>query len=84
MLNVEIYGKDNCPWCKRAQELFDNLSIKYNYYTLNVDYTKEELYEKVPDAKTVPQIFINNKLIGGFNDIAMHLEEVLSGYAHDI
>lgn len=84
MLAVEIYSKKDCPWCEKAKKLFDNLSIDYKEFVLNEDYTKQELQEKVPGAKTVPQIFINNKHIGGFSELTTYLEESISNYAHDI
>jgi glutaredoxin 3 len=39
-------------------------------------YTKEDLLEAVPSARTVPQIFINEQLIGGFTELKQHLEKV--------
>ena len=83
-MKVEIYGKTDCIWCDKTKILFDNLNIKYTFYTLNEDYTKEELQEKIPDVKTVPQIFVNNRLIGGYTEVTTHLEEVLSDFAHDM
>lgn len=84
MLAVEIYSKRDCPWCERAKKLFDNLNVEYKEFVLNEDITKQELQEKIPGVKTVPQIFINNKLIGGFTELSAYLEESISNYAHDI
>ena len=39
-------------------------------------YTREELLEAVPTARTVPQIFIGEELIGGFTELKQHLEKV--------
>jgi glutaredoxin 3 len=38
--------------------------------------TREELLEAVPTARTVPQIFIGEELIGGFTELKQHLEKV--------
>mgnify|MGYP003328769383 CR=1 FL=1 len=40
----------------------------------NKDWTKEQLLEAVPTARTVPQIFIDDKLIGGFTELKKHLQ----------
>jgi glutaredoxin len=36
-------------------------------------YSKEELLEAIPTARTVPQIFIDDQLIGGFTELKAHL-----------
>ena len=43
-------------------------------------YTKEELLEAVPNARTVPQIFLNDQLIGGFTELQKYIEETAGGY----
>lgn len=81
---VEIYSKKDCPWCEKAKKLFDNLGMGYTEYVLNEHYTKKELQEKIPGVSTVPQIYINQKLVGGYTELTTYLEESLSHYAHDI
>ena len=84
MLNVEIYSKEECIWCEKTKNILENLNIKYKDYILNKHYTKEELQEKIPEVKTLPQIYVNNKHIGGYSEFTTYIEEVISNYAHDI
>lgn len=66
---VEIYGKDACPYCdmaKRKAEEF--LNCEFVYKKLGVDFTREELLEKFPDARTFPQITVDGVSIGGWTE----------------
>ena len=66
---ITIYGKPRCPFCDRAKALCEQKGLEYEYKMLDADYSAEELFEKVPNAKTFPQIFVNDESIGGFTDL---------------
>jgi glutaredoxin 3 len=72
-----IYGKNSCPYCVSAKELLETRGLDYEYLTLNVDFTREELLEKAPDAKTFPQIWHNSgddiHHIGGASELKSYL-----------
>lgn len=70
MANIIIYTKDHCPYCVKAKQL---LKIKKQEFT-EVDIGKnpekhDEMLKHVPNARTVPQIIINGKPIGGCDDL---------------
>jgi glutaredoxin 3 len=65
---IKIYGKPNCPFCVKAKSLAELKNLDYVYLTLGVDYTREELINLVPNARSVPQVFVNETLIGGYDD----------------
>ena len=75
-MEIKIYTKDNCPWCVKAKELMNKLHLKYTEHNLGIDFTREELRELVPEhlPLTVPQIFVYNKRIGGYEDFAEYCE----------
>ena len=75
-----VCSKYNCPYCDQAKALLAQRGIAYEERKIGDGYTKEELLEAVPNARTVPQIFINNQLIGGFTELRQHLEETAGGY----
>ena len=68
-MNVVIYSKPNCPFCTKAKDWFD----RHGYtYTENILYTADQimaLLQKVPGARSVPQIYIDDKLIGTYDDL---------------
>ena len=66
-MEVIIYSKTNCGYCDRAKLKLQKYNPKINM--LDVDYTKEDFFEKFPAAKTFPQIVINNKHVGGYHDL---------------
>ena len=66
---ITIYGKPRCPFCDRAKALCEQKGLDYEYKMLDADYTAEELFEKVPNAKTFRQIFIIDEPIGGYTDL---------------
>ena len=72
----KIYTKDNCDWCIKAKKLLDDVGVKYILFNLGKDYTKEELQELIgPDLPlTVPQVFVYDKRIGGYDDLADYME----------
>jgi glutaredoxin len=71
-MNIVIYSKPNCSWCVKAKELMNKLHLNYDEKVLDVDYTRDELKQLVPEnlPLTVPQIFVYNKRIGGYEDFA--------------
>ncbi len=75
-MKVLIYTKDNCIWCDRAKVLLDSKKISYNEIDLSDDSERLKFYEKIGDnVKTVPQVFIDDKRIGGFQDLKVFLDE---------
>jgi glutaredoxin 3 len=79
-MNAIVWSKYNCPYCDQAKALLTQRGIKYEERKIGDGYTREELLEAVPNARTVPQIFINNQLIGGFTELRRHIEETAGGY----
>lgn len=70
MSQVVIYSKDYCPFCHRAKALFDAKGVTYIEYDIGVQpELRDEMIDKANGAYTVPQIFINDKHIGGCDDL---------------
>ena len=64
-----IYGKTNCPYCVAAKKLLDSKGISYNYVDLEeLGKTAAEVTGR-PNVRTVPQIYLEGKYIGGFDDL---------------
>lgn len=68
--NVEIYTKFACPYCVRAKQLLDSKGVPYTEYDITMGGAKrDEMLVRVPGARTVPQILINDTPIGGSDDL---------------
>lgn len=66
---IEIYGTEHCPFCDMAKVLCTQKQKEYAYFQLGKDFTKEELIEKFPTARTFPQIIIDGEKIGGYDNL---------------
>ena len=64
-----IWSKDMCPYCDRAKALLTSKGIQYEERRVGGGWTKQQLLESVPNARTVPQIFLDEVLIGGYDQL---------------
>jgi glutaredoxin len=71
-----VWSKYHCPYCDQAKALLTQKGIQFEERKIGDGYTKEELLEAVPSARTVPQIFLDEELIGGFTELKKRLENV--------
>lgn len=73
-MKAVVYSKYHCPYCDQAKALLQSKGIPFEERKIGDGYSKEDLLEAVPNARTVPQIFIDDKLIGGFTELKEHLK----------
>lgn len=85
MAKVEIYYWTTCPYCVRARALLDKKGVDYIGYDITGDEAaRSKMVERTGGPKSVPQIFINDKHIGGCDDLHAldgkgKLDELLAG-----
>jgi glutaredoxin len=75
-----VWSKDNCAYCDQAKALLEQRNIEYEEKKIGHGYTREDLLEAVPTARTVPQIFVNNNHVGGFTELRQYIEQTAGGY----
>lgn len=68
-----VWSKDMCPYCEQAKMLLRSRDIEFEERNINRGYSREQLLEAVPGARTVPQIFLDGKLVGGFTELKAKL-----------
>jgi glutaredoxin len=73
-MKAVLWSKYNCPYCDQAKALLTSKGITFEEKKIGDGYSKEELLEAVPNARTVPQIFINEQLVGGFTELREYLK----------
>ena len=66
---VKMYSKDPCPYCVNAKRFLSNKGVTFEEIDLSDKPEEMEALKKKTGWKTVPMIFINEKLIGGYNDM---------------
>lgn len=74
-MKAVVWSKDQCPYCDQAKALLKQKGIEFEEKKIGHGYTKEQLLEEVPTARTVPQIILDEKLIGGFTELRKYLIE---------
>jgi glutaredoxin 3 len=71
MARIEIYTKSFCPYCARAKRLLGEKGAAFEEYEISAGGEKrEEMIQRAGGRTTVPQIFINDRHIGGSDDLA--------------
>lgn len=70
-----VWSKYHCPYCEQAKALLSHKGIEFEERKIGDGYTREDLLEAVPTARTVPQIFLDGELVGGFTELRAKLTE---------
>jgi glutaredoxin 3 len=87
MTTVEIYATAICPYCVAAKNLLKSKGLDYAEIRIDTDAARfKEMLERSGGRRSVPQIFINNAHIGGYDDLVAadrsgKLAQVLGGGA---
>lgn len=74
-MDVIVWSRDACGYCEQAKALLTRKSIAFEERNISQDWTREQLLESVPNARTIPQIFIDGQLIGGFTELKKYFED---------
>ena len=70
-----VWSKTPCPHCEHAKKLLDSKGIEYEVRDITEGtWTKEQLLEAVPNARSVPQVFLDDELVGGYTELVAHLK----------
>lgn len=70
MAKIEVYSGDYCPYCIRAKALLKQRELEFVEYNVQSEPEKRvEMVERAPGVRTIPQIFINDRHVGGCDDL---------------
>ena len=73
-MKAVVWSKEQCPYCVQAKNLLKTKGVEFEERNIQKDWTKEQLLEAVPTARTLPQIFVDEQYIGGFAELKKHLQ----------
>ena len=76
MKNIVIYTQDMCGYCVAAKEEFESREWDYTTHNIKHEDNYDNLKKLLPDVKTVPQIWIDEKYIGGYDELKEWLNNV--------
>ena len=69
MPTVKVYTKSFCPYCVRAKAFLDRKGIAYEEIDAEHDDALRTWLVEASGQRTVPQIFVGDRSLGGFSDI---------------
>jgi glutaredoxin 3 len=72
-----LWSKYHCPFCDQAKQLLTAKGYQIEERKIGDGYSKEELLEAVPNARTVPQVFLDGAHVGGFDDLKKYFNNVI-------
>lgn len=75
-MKAVVWSKPDCPKCVQAQTLLKNKGIEIDERKIGFGWNREQLFDAVPNARSVPQIFIDEKYVGGLEDLLKYFNEV--------
>lgn len=84
MKPITVYSTNYCPYCVRAKDLLKKKGAAFTEINAEDDAVREEMIQKAGGRRTVPQIFIGETHVGGFDDLyaldkAGKLDALLNG-----
>lgn len=74
MAKAIVWTKDLCNYCTAAKTLLTVKGIEFEERKVGGGYTREQLLEAVPNARTVPQIFLDGNYVGGYTELKALLD----------
>lgn len=75
VIMATVWSSSNCPWCDRAKQLLVSKGIPFKVLEIGKgDITKEKFFEANPGARTVPQVWLDGQLVGGFEQLKAALQ----------
>ena len=69
-----VWTKPGCTFCGMAKSLLQQKGIEYEERNIGSGWTKEQLLEAIPSARSVPQIVLNNEYIGTYEHLKVFLK----------
>ena len=69
MTTAIVWSNIGCTFCEQAKTLLKQKGIKYEERSLAKEWKIQDLLEAVPNARSVPQIFLDDEYIGGYKEL---------------
>ena len=75
-MNIIIYSKDNCPNCLTAKQILTSKNLEYIDVDVELGSRWQNMLREYPDARQMPQIFINDQRVGGLIGLQAALQKL--------
>ena len=74
MTKAIVWSNIGCHFCEMAKTLLEQKGIEYEERNIALDWKVQDLLEAVPTARSVPQIFVDDKYIGNYDNLVEHFK----------
>ena len=74
-MKATVWSKPACPYCVKAKNLLKSKGIEYEEKNIADGYKIQDLLKLVPNAKTMPQIWLDEEHVGGYSDLKAKLSD---------
>lgn len=75
-MNINLYTKSNCPNCIAAKQLLQSKELPFIEIDVELGSRWENLLKEFPDARQMPQVFINDQRVGGLAGLQAALKQL--------
>lgn len=75
-MNIIVYSKDNCPNCLTAKQILTSKNLEYIDVDIELGSRWQNMLREYPDARQMPQIFINDQRVGGLAGLQAALQKL--------
>jgi glutaredoxin 3 len=75
-LHITVYTRDNCPNCVSAKRILEAANLKYVDVDIQLGDRLANFLKEFPDARQMPQIFINDQRVGGVEGLKVALRQL--------
>lgn len=77
---ITIYGNERCGWCRKAKNLAEQYELKYEWLDTDEGGVMDGLRVRIPDVKTIPQIWWHDRHIGGYTELLSEIQNTIGNY----
>jgi glutaredoxin len=77
---ITIYGNDACVWCRKAKRLAEDYNLEHTWRNTDDQEVLNDLKIRLPNVKTIPQIWWDDTHVGGYQDLATTIQNTIGGF----
>lgn len=77
-MKAEVFTQPGCPYCVAAKQLLVKKGVSFVERDISHPENRAEVQRRAPGTRTMPQVFLDGRLIGGFDDLARHFSRASS------
>jgi glutaredoxin 3 len=74
-MQIDVYTRSDCSFCLMAKNLLHAMGKPFTEHKLDIDFTREQLLEQFPNAKTYPIVVVDGFTVGGYTELYKYLTE---------